>query len=204
MKALILIDIQNDFMPWGSVGIEKSDEIIPMANLLIEQFDLVVASQDWHPANHQSFAANHPWRKPGQIIEINGKPQLLWTMHCVQDTLGAELVDALEKEKISKIIQKGSSSEVDSYSAFFENYHKKSSDLEAYLKGKQVEEVFIMGLAAEFGVKYTATDAVEFGFKTSVISDACRWFDPSYENIDNSIKEMKSQGIQLIQSADLF
>ena len=106
MKALILVDLQNDFMPWGSVGIEKSDEIIPLANQLMEQFDLIVASQDWHPAIHKSFAANHPWRMPGQIVDLNGIPQLLWTMHCVQESFGAEMVAELNLSKISKIIKK--------------------------------------------------------------------------------------------------
>ena len=200
MRALILIDIQNDFMPWGSVGIEKSDEVIPIANSLMEQFDLVIATQDWHPANHKCFAANHPWRLPGQVMEINGLPQLLWTIHCVQDSLGAELVNELATDKVLKIIQKGTNLEVDSYSAFFENDRLKSNGLEEYLKEKGIKEVFITGLAAEFGVKHSAIHAAQLGLKTNVIIDACRWSDASKENINKNVSEMESSHINIVYS----
>jgi nicotinamidase/pyrazinamidase len=201
LKALILIDLQNDFMPWGSVGIEKSNEIIPLANQIMEHFNLVVASQDWHPADHKSFAANHPWRMPGQVIDLHGIPQLLWTMHCVQHSFGAELVNGLNANRISKIFQKGVNSGVDSYSIFFENDHKNSSGLEDYLKSHKVKEIFIMGLTTDFGVKYSALDAVQLGFKTNVIIDGCQWFD--LENVEKTLNELKIENIQIINADDL-
>ena len=203
MKALILIDLQNDFMPWGSAGVEKSDEIIPLANQLMEKFDLIVASQDWHPADHKSFAANHPWRMPGQIVTVNDHLQLLWTMHCVRDSFGAELVDGLKAENISKIIRKGKNLEFDGYSAFLEKKDGKISVLSTFLKQNKVEEVYIMGLMTEFGVKHTAIDAVHFGFKTNVILDGCCWFDSNEENIISTIKELQKNGVQFLNSDDL-
>ncbi len=203
LKALILVDLQNDFMPWGSVPIEGSDEVIPLANRLMDQFELIVASQDWHPANHKCFAANHPWRMPGQVIEINGNAQLLWTMHCVQESFGAELGIELDIDKISKIFKKGTNIEMDSYSAFFENDPKKSNGLDEYLKQEKVDEIFIIGLMTDFGVKQTAEDAVKLGFKTNVIIDGCRWYDYSKENIEKSISEMKNEGVKIIHSSHL-
>ena len=203
MKALILIDLQNDFMSWGSVPIEGSDEVIPLANRLMEQFDLVLASQDWHPANHNCFAANHPWRMPGQVIEIDDNIQLLWTMHCVQESFGAELGVELDTDKISKIFRKGTNAGMDSYSVFFENNHKKSNGLDEYLKTQQVDEIFIIGIMTDFGVKQTAKDAVKLGYQTNVIIDGCRWYDSSKENIEKTISEMKRDGVKIIHSDDL-
>ena len=203
MKALILVDLQNDFLPWGSIPIEDSEELIPIANQLLEQFDIIVASQDWHPANHKCFAANHPWRMPGQVIDVNGIPQMLWTIHCVQDNFGAEFVSDLNTYKISKIIRKGTNIEVDSYSVFFENDHKKSNGLEEYLKINKIDEVYIMGLTADFGVKYTALDAVRLGFKTKVIIDGCRWYDSKDKNKEQTLNEMKIKGIQIIKLDEL-
>lgn len=203
MRALILVDFQNDFMPWGSVGAPNADEIIPIANRLMEHFDLVVASQDWHPINHKSFAANHPWRLPGREIELGGNTQLLWTMHCVEHSFGAELVTELNPGNISKIIKKGTNPDVDCYGVFLENDGKKPTGLEDYLKKESVDEVFVMGPAAEFGVKQTALDAIRLGFRANVILDGCRWLDTDVKNIEKTLEELKSKGVQIIHSYEL-
>lgn len=203
MKALILVDLQNDFMPWGSVGAPDADEIIPIANRLMEFFDLVVASQDWHPINHISFAANHPWRMPGRVIELGGVSQLLWTMHCVEHSFGAELATGLNTGKIPKVIKKGTNPNVDCYGVFFENDGKSSTGLEDFLKKESVDEVFVLGPAADFGVKFTALDAIRLGFKTTVILDGCRWLDSDVKNIEKTLEELKSKGVQIIHSDEL-
>ena len=204
MRALILSDLQNDFMPWGSLGIEKSDEIIPIANKLMEQFDLVIAAMDWHPANHQSFAANHPWRLPGQIMEIDGKSQKLWTIHCVHDTLGAELANGLSTVKIIRFVKKGRERSIESYGAFCENDPEMRDNLVTFLKDNKVESIFVLGTLADFGVKYTAIDATRQEFKTNVIIDACRWFDPSNENVEKTLNELKNKGVKIINSTELI
>lgn len=202
-RALILVDIQNDFMPWGALPVAEGDKIVSIANELMDKFDLVVASQDWHPANHGSFAANHPWRKPGQVIELNGLQQILWTMHCVQDTFGAEFSADLNTEKIDKIFQKGTDVGIDSYSSFFDNGHEKSTGLGDFLKDENVEEVFVMGLATDYCVKFTALDSVDLGFKTYLVEDGCRGVNMETEDSQKAILGMKNKGVVLMKSEDL-
>ena len=200
MNALILVDLQNDFCAFGALEIAEADQVIPLANALMDQFDFVVASKDWHPANHGSFAANHPWRKPGQTIDLHGLPQVLWTIHCVQDSFGAEFHPKLDSSKIDATILKGTDPEIDSYSAFFDNGHRKETGLQKLLKEKGVEEVFVMGLATDYCVKYTALDAQQLGFKTHLIQDASRGVDLVKGDIDRALEEMKQAGIDLVNS----
>lgn len=204
MKALILVDLQNDFCHLGALAVPKGNEVIPLANQLMSHFDLIVATQDWHPGNHGSFAANHYWRKPGQVIELNGLSQILWPIHCVQDSFGAEFVDELEVEKIDKIFPKGTNPEIDSYSGFFDNGHQKSTGLGDYLKEKDVKEVFIMGLAADYCVKFTALDAVALGFKTYLIKDATRGVNIQEEDTQNAFKEMKEKGVIFTHTKEII
>ncbi len=204
MKALILVDIQNDFCPGGALAVENGHQIIPIANQLMEHFDLIIATQDWHPANHGSFAANHPWRKPGQIIELNGLEQILWPMHCIQDSFGAELVAELKQEKIDAIFYKGTDVGIDSYSGFFDNGRKKSTGLSDYLKEKNVEEVYIIGLATDYCVKFTALDAIDLGFTTFLIEDATKGVNLSPNDVEHSIQEMRNSGVQIIQSEQIL
>src|SRR5580765_5596936 len=138
-KALILVDIQNDFLPGGALAVPNGDAVIPIANKLLASFPLAVATQDWHPANHGSFAANHPARKIYEQIELNGLPQTLWPPHCVQGTHGAELAPALERDRIGKIFSKGTDAGIDSYSGFFDNGHRKATGLGDWLKEKNVK-----------------------------------------------------------------
>jgi nicotinamidase/pyrazinamidase len=204
MKALILVDLQIDFCQGGALEVKGGDEIIPLANKLMPHFELVIATQDWHPANHGSFAANHLWRKPGQIIDLNGLPQVLWNMHCVQNSFGALLHPKLDKGHIHHISQKGTDPEVDSYSGFFDNGHRKTTDLDIYLKSKQVKEVYIMGLATDFCVKYTALDALGLGFKTYLIVDASRGVNLNEGDVDLAIEEMRAKGVIVVKSDSLM
>jgi nicotinamidase/pyrazinamidase len=200
-KALLLIDLQIDFCPGGALAVAGGDQVIPIANELQQQFDLVVATKDWHPANHGSFAANHPWRKPGQVIDLNGLEQVLWTIHCVQESFGAEFHPGLNTEKINTIFYKGTDPEIDSYSGFFDNGHRKATGLGDFLKNKGVTEVYILGLAQDYCVKYTALDAVDLGFTTYVITDGTRPVNLHATDGENALREMQSKGVHLIHSS---
>src|SRR5688500_5437345 len=164
MKALILVDLQNDFLSGGAPAVPDGDVVIPIANELQQKFPLVVATQDWHPANHGSFAANHPGKKPGDIIELNGLPQILWPVHCVQGTRGAEFVAGLDGSRVARVFHKGTDAGIDSYSGFFDNGHRKATGLGDYLKERGVTDVYVMGLATDYCVKFTALDARQLEF----------------------------------------
>jgi nicotinamidase/pyrazinamidase len=202
MTALILVDLQNDFCPLGALPVAEGDQVIPVANRLLDHFDLVVATQDWHPANHGSFAANHPWRHPGQTIELDGLPQMLWPIHCVQDSFGAELVQELEQDKISRVFTKGTDPQIDSYSGFYDNGHRKSTGMGEWLREQGVDTVYIMGLATDYCVKFTVLDALQkFGFTTYLIEDGCRGIDLATGDIEQALTDMQAAGAQLISSA---
>jgi nicotinamidase/pyrazinamidase len=204
MKALLLIDLQIDFLSGGALEVKDGDQVIPIANQLMEHFDLVVATKDWHPANHGSFAANHPWRKPGQVIDLNGLEQVLWTIHCVQNTFGSEFSPKLNDAGIHHIVYKGTDPEIDSYSGFHDNGHRKSTGLAEFLKEKSVEEVYIMGLATDFCVKFSVLDAIQEGFRTNVVVDGCRGVNLAADDSAKAFEEMKAKGARLIQSAEVI
>jgi nicotinamidase/pyrazinamidase len=204
MQALILADIQNDFLPGGALAVPDGDAVIPIANQLQEAFPLVVATQDWHPADHGSFAANHPGNKPFDQIDLNGLPQTLWPVHCVQNSPGAALAPNLIQNHFAKIFHKGTDTDIDSYSAFFDNGHRKSTGLGEWLKGKGVTEVFVCGLTTDYCVKFSALDAVHLGFKTNVIEDATRGINLGPNDVKNAVAEMKRAGINIVQSAELL
>ncbi len=203
MKALILVDIQNDFCPGGALEVTEGDKVVAIANAIMDKFDLIIATQDWHPANHGSFAANHLWRKPGQVIELNGLEQILWPMHCVQESFGAEFHKDLNTEKINKIFQKGTDVEIDSYSGFFDNGRKKSTGLSDYLKDLKIEKVYVMGLATDYCVKFTALDALEQGFETYVIKDGTKGVNMQPKDSKNALLEMKEAGIHIVDSSEI-
>ncbi len=167
-KALIIVDVQNDFCKNGALEVPDGNEVIPYINQLINntQYDEIIATQDFHPADHKSFASNHLNKKIGELIDLNGITQILWPDHCVQGTFGTEFHKELNIFKITKIVQKGKNVEVDSYSGFYDNDHKSSTGLADYLKAKQIDTIEIVGLALDYCVKYTALDAVKEGFKT--------------------------------------
>ena len=201
MRALLLIDIQNDFLPGGRLAVPAGDEIIPLVNELQPQFDLVVATQDWHPAGHQSFASSHAGRSQFEQIDLHGLPQVLWPDHCTQASDGAALAPALQTERIEAIFRKGMNPEIDSYSAFFDNGHRKSTGLADYLRGRGVTEVVVAGLAADYCVYYSALDALAAGFATTVLTDAVRAI--SAEGWATAQADLAAKGARLLASTAL-
>lgn len=177
MRALIIVDVQYDFLPGGALAVDKGDEVIPVINGLQSKFDLVVATQDWHPPDHGSFASNHQGKKPFEMGTLDEEPQMMWPDHCVQGSLNAGISDALDTDRIETIFRKGTNSQIDSYSGFFDNHHKKSTGLSEYLKGRNISEVYVSGLAGDYCVYFTAKDALEEGFKSFLIEDATRALD---------------------------
>jgi nicotinamidase/pyrazinamidase len=204
VKALILVDIQNDFLPGGALAVPDGNKVIPVANQLQPLFPVVVATQDWHPAKHGSFAASHPGKKVFEQIELNGLAQTLWPVHCVQNTKGAELAGSLSRDRIAKVFQKGTDPGIDSYSGLFDNGHRKSTGLGEWLKAQGVTDVFVCGLATDYCVKFTALDAAQSGFKTRLIEDASRGVNLQPGDVGNAIAEMKRAGVTVLQSADLL
>lgn len=203
MKALVLVDLQNDFCPGGALAVNGGDAVIPIANRVQSRFDLVVATQDWHPADHGSFAVNHEGRKPGEVIELGGLEQVLWPVHCVKDTPGAELVAELDTSCIARVFRKGSDPAVDSYSAFYDNDHRISTGLADYLKNKGVRAVYIMGLATDYCVKFSALDAVREGFDVFLIEDGCRGVELDPGDVDRAIDRMRLKGVVVLDSGSI-
>lgn len=177
MKALLIVDVQNDFLPGGALEVAQGDEIIDLINKLQDRYELIIATQDWHPSGHKSFASMHPEHNVFDTIDWHGEAQVLWPNHCVQGTRGAELSTALNTNSIQAIFRKGMNKDVDSYSGFYDNHKIHNTGLHGYLKNKQVDEVHICGLAADFCVYFTAMDALELGYKTSIISKATKAID---------------------------
>jgi nicotinamidase/pyrazinamidase len=201
MKALIIADIQYDFLPDGALGVPDGDKIIPLVNDIQKQFPLVVATQDWHPPRHRSFASTHRGKDVMETIMLGDIEQILWPDHCVQGTRGSALSDELSLHNVAAIFRKGMSPEIDSYSAFYDNEHKKSTGLSDYLKGKGVTEVYVCGLAGDFCVAYTALDALKEGFETYLVEDATRPIDADgFEKIKKQIRE---KGGKVIMAADI-
>ena len=202
-KALILVDLQNDFMPGGALAVDKADEVIPVANRIQHYFNDVIATQDWHPNDHICFAKNHPGRFPGEFIHQTGLSQRLWPVHCVQNTQGAEFVKNLNFDHITKVVRKGANPTIDSYSGFFENDHRKATGLAEFLKELQITELYVMGVATDYCVKYTALDACQLGFKTYLIEDGCRAVNSNPDDGRLAISEMKKAGVKIIQSDEV-
>ena len=175
---------------------------MPIVNRLQSHFDLVVATQDWHPANHGSFAANHPGKKPGDIVDLDGLPQILWPVHCVQNTVGAAFVPSLDMKQVAEVFQKGTNPQIDSYSSFFDNDHRKATGLGDYLKKRRVTDVFIVGLTTDYCVKFSALDAIHLGFKTHVIEEACRGVNLKEGDAAKAIEEMRSAGVEIIKDVE--
>jgi nicotinamidase/pyrazinamidase len=204
MDALILVDIQKDFLPGGSLAVNKGDQVIPVANELQQHFDLVVATQDFHPRDHGSFAANHEGKEPGEYIELNGLEQILWPVHCVQGTTGAEFADDLNMDKVQKVFRKGVDAGIDSYSGFYDNGHQRATGLAKYLKEKEVNRVFIAGLAADVCVRFTALDALREGFRTVVVKDGTRAVNLQEDDFEKAMKELSEEGADIRESQEIM
>jgi nicotinamidase/pyrazinamidase len=201
MNALIIVDVQNDFLPGGTLAVDEGDAIIPVINKLQNQFDLVVATQDWHPADHKSFASMHSGKNVFEQIHLNGLPQVLWPDHCIQETPGASFSSELDRKKIEAIFRKGMEKNIDSYSGFFDNGKKKATGMGAYLKGRGVSSIYVAGLAADYCVYFTALDGMEFGFESTIITDATRAINN--KDFTTKLQEFNSKGGKEIKSKEI-
>lgn len=203
MKALILVDIQNDFLPGGALAVRDGDAVIEPANRLQAAYELVVATQDWHPADHGSFATMHEGRRPGELIVLDGLEQVLWPPHCVQGTRGAELAASLDQRRIAHTFQKGMDPLVDSYSAFFDNGHRHDTGMGEWLRQRGVDQVDLCGLALDYCVKFSALDAARLGFLTSVIVDATRPVDLNAGDGERAVDELRRAGVRIKRAEKL-
>jgi nicotinamidase/pyrazinamidase len=201
MKGLVIVDVQNDFMPGGQLEVSGGNIIVPVINRLQKPFDLIVATQDWHPQNHKSFASNHPDKKPFEKIVLNGLDQILWPDHCVQGSSGADFHPQLETNKIAAVFRKGMDPETDSYSGFYDNGHRISTGMSGYLKDKGITDIYFCGLAADICVYYTIKDAIKEGFSATLVEDASRPL-----NRDDFItikKELRNLGVCIINTNEI-
>jgi nicotinamidase/pyrazinamidase len=198
--VLLVIDVQNDFCPGGRLAVPRGDEVVPLVNRLARQFDHVVLTQDWHPSGHSSFASSHPAKQPFETVTLAHGPQILWPDHCVQGTEGAQLRADLEIPHAAMVIRKGFRTGIDSYSAFYENDRKTPTGLSGYLRERGLTRIFLVGLAFDFCVRYSAEDARREGLAAVVIEDACRGID-----VDGSVAATRasfaSLGVTCIGSA---
>lgn len=204
MKALMIIDVQYDFLPGGALAVHEGDQIIPVINDLQKKFDFIVATQDWHPANHGSFADNHQGKSPGDFVQLGNVDQVLWPVHCVQGSPGADFHSDLDQTKWKRIIQKGTNPHVDSYSGFFDNDRRENTGLSQYLKENGVEEVVVTGLATDYCVKFTVLDAIKEGFEATVVTDATKAVNLSPGDFDAAIKEMVKSGAEAKTSREIL
>lgn len=203
MRSLLLVDLQNDFMPGGALAVADGDAVVGVANALMPRFSLVVASQDWHPADHGSFASAHPGGKPGDVVDLAGVEQVLWPDHCVQDAPGASFHSGLDVAGIDRVVRKGTDPAVDSYSAFFDNDRRRDTGLAAFLEKSGAEELVVLGLATDYCVKHTVLDACGLGFGVTVITDGCRAVDLAPGDGDRAFAEMRSAGARLVTLDEL-
>jgi nicotinamidase/pyrazinamidase len=203
VDALILVDLQNDFMPGGALAVTDGDATVAVANVLASRFDTVVATRDWHPTDHGSFVTAHPDLSVGDLTTLGGLDQVVWPVHCVQDTPGAAFHQDLDLTRIDEITYKGSDPNIDSYSGFFDNEQRCATGLEAYLRSKNIDRVYVMGLATDYCVKFTALDARRLGFETFLVEDGCRGVELHPGDVANAIEEMRQAGVQIVQSGDL-
>ncbi len=192
--ALLVIDLQNDFLPGGTLGVAGGDEIIPIVNAMMPKFDIIVATQDWHPANHGSFAVNHPGREVYEIVDLDGLPQTLWPSHCVQQTGGALFAPGLDTRRITRVFPKGTDPQIDSYSGFFDNGHRSDTGLAGWLRENDITELTLCGIATDYCVKFSALDAIECGFKVNLALSACRGVDIRPGDCEKAVAEVRERG----------
>lgn len=200
MRALVLVDLQYDFLPGGALAVPRGDEVIAVARRLMPWFDTVVATQDWHPADHGSFAVNRPGTEVGQLGELGGLPQVMWPAHCVQETHGAALHADLDPKRITAVFRKGIDPQIDSYSGFFDNGHKKATGLGDWLLARGVRQLYVLGLATDFCVKFTVLDAIQLGFDVWLVEDGCRPVELAPGDGERAIAELREAGATIIPS----
>lgn len=203
MKALLIVDIQNDFCPGGALAVPDGDAIIPTVNQLIEHFDVILQTQDWHPEGHSSFASSHEGNEPYDTIEVEYGTQVLWPDHCVQGTNGAEFHSDLNTLKSQVIIRKGFRKAIDSYSTFFENDQETTTGLTGYLKQRGITDLYTVGLATDFCVKWSILDGIDEGFNMHIVEDAVKGIDLN-GSLDAAWKEMKEKGVRITDSEEIL
>lgn len=203
MKALLIVDIQNDFLPGGSLAVPQGDEIIPIINHLQPKFRYVIASKDLHPLHHVSFASSYPGKKLFEEIHVDHTFQKLWPDHCIEGTFGAEFPSTLDTQHIEKVFYKGIDPLIDSYSAFYDNLHQRSTGLSNYLKERHVQDIYLAGICTEYCVKYSALDALEEGFNVFIILDACRGAEVHPGDIAEALEVMRQKGAHFITSSEI-
>ena len=204
MNCLLIVDIQNDFLPGGALAVPQGDAVVPLINRLQDRFDLVLATQDWHPPDHGSFAASHPGHKVGDVIELDGVPQILWPVHCVQNSPGAQFSRALDTTRLARVFRKGIDRKIDSYSTFFDNAKRRSTGLADYLREQNVHEIFICGLATDYCVRFSVLDALELSFPVTVIEDACRGVNLQPDDSAKALRELRKAGAKIQSSSQLL
>jgi nicotinamidase/pyrazinamidase len=202
MEALIVVDVQNDFLPGGALAVPEGDAVIPVINRVMPRFDLVVATQDWHPANHESFAVHHAGHSPGEVIDLHGLQQILWPEHCVENSPGASFAAALDIASIDHVVRKGSDPAVDSYSGFFDNGRRNATGLESFLRERDVDSVVVCGLATDYCVKFTALDALYLGFKVRLIRDATRGVELRDGDVTRALEEVEAAGGTIVAGSE--
>jgi len=196
MKVLVIIDVQNDFLINGSLEVPDGNDVIEPINEIIKNYALVVATKDWHPLDHVSFASNHQGKKIGDVVKVNNLDQILWPVHCVQESKGSDFPTTLNIKAINKIIYKGTNSQIDSYSGFHDNGKIRSTGLSDYLKAKNITSIDYVGLVTEYCVKFTVFDSIKEGFRSRVILKGIKGIN--LEESNKALKEMKSKGIDLL------
>jgi nicotinamidase/pyrazinamidase len=202
MRALVLVDIQNDFCPGGALEVPNGDDVVPPTNKLLSKFDCIVQTQDWHPNSHASFASNHDGKEPYDTIQMDYGEQVLWPDHCIQNTTGADFHEDLNTAPSQLIVRKGFRKQVDSYSAFFENDHETVTGLHGYLQERDITTLYLTGLATDFCVKWTALDARKLGYEVYLVKDAVRGIDVE-GSVKSALNEMKEAGVKFIQSKEV-
>jgi nicotinamidase-related amidase len=199
-RALLVVDVQNDFCPGGSLAVEAGDEVVAVINRIMPLFSRIIGTQDWHPPDHVSFASSHPGRKPLDVVDAGGIQQVLWPDHCVRATAGAELHPGLDAGRIGLILRKGMRRELDSYSAFFENDHRTDTGLRHYLNGMGIRELLVCGLATDYCVRASSMDAARLGFQVTLVADACRGVDFPKGSVEGALAEMRKAGVRVVTS----
>lgn len=203
MKALLIVDLQNDFCEGGALEVPDGSTIVPVVNQLINSFNAIIQTQDWHPEGHASFASSHKGKEPNDTIEMDYGSQVLWPDHCVQGSIGAEFHPDLNTNKSQVIIRKGFRPQIDSYSAFYENDQKTKTGLTGYLKTRGITDLYTVGLATDFCVKWSVLDGLKEGFNMHIVKDAVKGID-----IDGSVEsawdEMKSEGVDVVHSESIL
>jgi nicotinamidase/pyrazinamidase len=201
--ALLVVDVQNDFCPGGALAVPDGDAVVPVINRITRAFPIVVATQDWHPRGHISFASRHEGKNPFEVIEIQGTEQVLWPDHCVEGTPGADLHPELDATALRFVLRKGTNREVDSYSAFMENDGKTTTGLTGLLQELGAERIFVSGLAIDVCVRATALDGRKAGFQVVVLEDACRAVDVPPGNLERALQEMRGRDVRILSADEL-